>query len=111
MALLNVSVEGTAGGASGEVDGMRDPEPMCMHKTVAVSSQAANNGSQWPSASWMDGSPRLVGSSVKATAWAPRSALRRTSAAARWGSHRGIRGSGMSRLPVPPHHSSIIQSL
>ena len=46
MALPNVSVEPTAAGASVEVDGIFDDEPMCMLMTVLVSSQARKNGSQ-----------------------------------------------------------------
>ena len=42
----NVSVEPTAGGASADVDGIFDDEPMCMQMTVPVSSHAAKNGSQ-----------------------------------------------------------------
>ena len=57
MALLNVSVEPTAGGASGDVDGIFDDEPMCMLTTVPVSSHASKNGSQY-AASWIDGRPR-----------------------------------------------------
>ena len=34
------------GGASGDVAGICDDEPMCMHTTVCVSSHAAKNGSQ-----------------------------------------------------------------
>ena len=47
--LANVSVEPTAGGASGDVDGIFEPDPMCMLIVVPVSSQAAKNGSQYPS--------------------------------------------------------------
>ncbi len=46
MELPKLSVAATATGASGEVAGIRDDEPMCMHTTVAVSAQAANRGSQ-----------------------------------------------------------------
>ncbi len=46
IALPNVSVEPTAGGASAEVDGIFDDEPMCMLMTVPVSAQARKNGSQ-----------------------------------------------------------------
>ena len=46
MQLVNVAVDCTAGGASAEVDGIRDPEPMCMQTTTPVSAQAANSGSQ-----------------------------------------------------------------
>jgi len=82
-----------------------------MQITVPVSSQAATNGSHQRSASWTDGSPRLVGSSEKHTARTPRAALRRTSAAASRESHSGIRHSGIRRPPDPAHHSSTIQSL
>jgi hypothetical protein len=41
-----VRVEPTAGGASAEVDGIFDDEPMCMLITVPVSEQARKNGSQ-----------------------------------------------------------------
>jgi len=41
-----VSVDPTAGGASPEVEGILDEEPMCMLTTVSVSAQAAKNGSQ-----------------------------------------------------------------
>jgi hypothetical protein len=46
MALLNVSVEPTAAGASGDVEGIFDDDPMCMQITVPVSAQARKNGSQ-----------------------------------------------------------------
>ena len=46
VALVWVRVDPTAGGASAEVDGIFDDEPMCMLTTVPVSSQAAKNGSQ-----------------------------------------------------------------
>ena len=46
MALPKLSVAATATGASAEVAGIFDDEPMCMHTTVPVSSQAAKNGSQ-----------------------------------------------------------------
>ena len=46
MALPNVSVEPTAAGASAEVDGIFDDEPMCMLMTVPVSAQARKKGSQ-----------------------------------------------------------------
>src|SRR5690349_2483752 len=82
-----VSVDDTAGGASADVDGILDPEPLCMQITVPVSSHAATNGSQYRLASCTDGSPRLPGSSEKHTALTPRAALRRTSSAASTGSH------------------------
>jgi hypothetical protein len=109
MALLKLSVAATPVGASGEVAGMRDDDPMCMLIVVAVSAQAAKNGSQKPE--WIDGSPRWGGISLKHTAWTPRAALRRTSSAARSASHSGTMMSGMSRPGWSPHHSSTIQSL
>ena len=42
----NVSVEPTAAGASGEVLGIFEPEPICMMMVVAVSLQAAKKGFQ-----------------------------------------------------------------
>ena len=57
MALLKLSVAWTEAGASGEVAGIFDDEPMCMHTTVSVSSQASKKGSQC-SLSWMLGRPR-----------------------------------------------------
>src|SRR5215831_8331564 len=80
MAFWNVRVDDTMNGASGEVAGIRDDEPMCMHTTVPVSWQAAKNGSQWPE--WIDGRPSGWGFSENATAKLPRDAERRTSAAA-----------------------------
>ena len=109
MALLNDSVAATATGASGDVAGMRDDEPMCMQMTVDVSSHAAMNGSHAPE--WIDGSPRCGGISLKHTACAPRAALRRTSAAASSASHSGTIGRGRSWPSESPHHSSTIQSL
>ena len=41
-----MSVAATATGASADVAGIRDDEPMCMLIVVCVSSQAAKNGSQ-----------------------------------------------------------------
>jgi hypothetical protein len=41
----------TPAGASGLVDCILDPEPMCMQMTVPVSLQAVNSGSQKPSRS------------------------------------------------------------
>src|SRR3546814_14967673 len=87
MAFENVSVELTMNGASGEVAGMRDDEPMCMHNTVPVSWQAAKNGSQWRPLSCTEGRPSGCGFSENVTAKQPRAALRRPSAAARCGSH------------------------
>ena len=57
------------------------------------------------------GSPRCGGISEKQTAWTPRSALRRTSAAASSASHSGMMISGMRWPSESPHHSSTIQSL
>src|SRR5262245_56353518 len=109
--LANVSVDPTAGGAAGEDDGIFESEPMCLVMTAWASLQASKNGSQWPYLSWIDGSSRFGGISLKHTACTPRAALRRTSLAASTGSHNGIRHSGIRRPPDSPHHSSTIQSL
>jgi hypothetical protein len=109
MALPKERVVATPPGASAEVAGILDDEPMCMHTTVEVSWQAAKNGSHFPE--WMLGRPRWGGISLKHTARTPRSALRRTSAAASSALHNGMRQSGTSRPPLSAHHSSTIQSL
>src|SRR5262249_25003085 len=109
MALPKLSVAATATGASPDVAGIFDDEPMCMHTTVPVSAQAAKNGSHSPL--WMLGRPSTAGISLKQTARAPRAALRRTSAAASSASQSGMIGSGIKRPPLPAHHSSTIQSL
>ena len=112
MAFWNVSVELTMNGASGDVDGIFDDEPMCMLTTVSVSSHAAKNGSQYGPCRGPTAGRAGSGFSEKATAWLPLSAQRRISAAASSASHSGTIVSGMSRpLPSPAHHSSIIQSL
>ena len=99
-------------GASGDVAGMRDDEPMCMQRTELVSSHAANSGFQNPSLSCTEGSPSGYGFSVNVMAWLPFSAQRYTSSADSLASHRGTIVSGMSRPRASPaHHSSIIQSL
>src|SRR5580704_10370418 len=46
VALVCVKVDPTAGGASAEVDGIFEDEPMCMLTTVRVSAQARKKGSQ-----------------------------------------------------------------
>src|SRR5262249_18789679 len=110
-AFMYVSVEPTAGGASFDVDGIFDDEPMCMHTTVPVSAHARKNGSQQPSASWIDGNPRNAGISVNATAWPPRAAFLWISSPASSESHSWMIGSGINRPSDPAHHSSNIQSL
>ena len=109
MALLKLRVAATAAGASADVAGIRDDDPMCMQTTVSVSAQAAKNGSH--AAPCTLGRPRCGGISLKHTACTPRAALRRTSAAASSASHSGTRHSGIRRPPESPHHSSTIQSL
>src|SRR3546814_1325637 len=114
MAFENVSVELTMNGASGEVAGMRDDEPMCMHNTVPVSWQAAKNGSQWRPLSCTEGRPSGCGFSENVTAKQPRAALRRTSAVASCGSHSGTIPSGISRTAPSPRsaeHTSELHSL
>src|SRR4051812_25343585 len=59
IALPKLSVAWTAGGASGEADGIWEDEPMCMQTTVVVSWQAVKNGSHAPV--WMLGRPRYGG--------------------------------------------------
>src|SRR6187455_2927291 len=93
IAFENVSVLDTMNGASGDVAGMRELDPMCMHTTVAVSWHAANIGSQ--AFEWIDGRPSGCGFSEKAMAWLPLTAHRRTSSAASTGSHSGTIVSGM----------------
>ena len=109
IALPKLNVAATATGASAEVAGIFDDDPMCMHTTVPVSAHAAKNGSQSPV--WMLGRPSTAGISLKHTARAPRDALRRTSAAASSASQSGMIGSGIRRPALSPHHSSTIQSL
>src|SRR4029078_9142659 len=103
IALLKLSVAATATGASPDVAGICDDDPMCMHTTVFVSWHAKKNGSHSPE--WIDGSPSLGGISLKHTACTPRAALRRTSSAASCASHSWMIGSGISRAPHPAHHS------
>ena len=99
-----------ARGASGEVEGIDDDDPMCIDTVVSVSSHASHTVSQAPV--YMDGSPSLDGFSENATAKQPLAAQRRTSAAASSMSHSGSSASGIRRpRPAPPPQSSIIQSL
>ncbi len=66
MAFPNDRVAWTAGGASDEVAGILEDEPMCMQTTVPVSAHVARNGSHAPE--WMLGNPRCGGISLKHTA-------------------------------------------
>src|SRR5215204_5958182 len=109
MQLVNVMVDPTEGGASGEVDGIFDDEPMCMFTTTLHSLQASKKGSHSPE--WIEGSPRNGGISLKQVAVTPRSAIRRTSTADCTGSQSGTIISGARRPSVPAHHSSTCQSL
>src|SRR3954467_14454837 len=112
IAFEKVRVELTMNGASGDVAGMRDDEPMCMHTIVSVSSHARNSGSQNLFLSCTEGSPSGCGFSENAIAKLPLSAQRRTSSAHSCESHSGTIVNGMRRpLASPAHHSSIIQSL
>src|SRR5258705_2128407 len=74
-AFCAVSAIVTAIGASGDVMGSLELDPMCMLMTVSVSLHTAKNGSQW--SEWTLGSFRRGGSSEKATAFDPLSAHRR----------------------------------
>src|SRR3954452_11471685 len=107
--LLKLNVAATATGASLDVLGICDDEPMCMHTTVFVSSHAAKNGSHAPE--WIDGRPSLGGISLEQTACKPRAALRRTSSAASCAPQSGMMISGINLPSLSPHHSSTIQSL
>jgi len=112
MALENVSVLDTMNGASGDVAGIFELDPMCMQTTVPVSSHARKNGSQKRSLSWTDGRPSGWGFSLKETPRLPFAAHRRTSAAAISASQSGTMVRGSRRpLPSPADHSSSIQSL
>src|SRR5580704_6560196 len=93
IAFPKLSVAATATGASPDVAGILDDEPICMQTTVRVSSQAAKKGSQYPL--WMLGRPRWGGISLKQTARTPRAALRRTSAAAFSATHKGMMHNGI----------------
>src|SRR3954469_21591782 len=66
-------------GAPVDVAGADDDDPTCRETTVSVSGHAGGNGSQWPVCS--DGRPSRSGSSGNVTAWKPRAALARISAA------------------------------
>src|SRR5262249_16109139 len=99
-------------GASGDVAGMREDDPMCMQTTVPVSSHAWNSGYQNLFLSCTDGIPSGCGFSENAIAKLPLSAHRRTSSAHSCASHNGTIVNGIRRpLASPAHHSSIIQSL
>src|SRR3954470_14500455 len=67
IALLNDSVAATATGASDDVAGICDDDPMCMHTTVLVAWHVAKKGSHSPP--WIVGSPSFDGISLKQTAW------------------------------------------
>jgi len=56
MALPNVNAEATSAGASGDVEGIFDDEPMCIWMDTPCSAHAAKNGSQY--SVWIDGRPR-----------------------------------------------------
>src|SRR3954453_12283197 len=91
--LANVSVEPTAAGASFDVDGICDDEPMCMLMTVPVSLDAARNGSQCSVCTL--GRLSRGGISLKQTGRTPRAALRRTPPAMSCGSHSGAMINGI----------------
>ena len=70
----------TSGGASSQVYGSFDEDPMCVQTGMPASAQAANTGSQYRRRSCTDGSPSAAGFSEKVTARAPFAAQRSTSA-------------------------------
>src|SRR6476469_5323875 len=80
IALPKLRLAATATGASADVAGIFELEPMCMQTTFRVSWHAAKKGSHSPE--WMLGRPRCGGISEKHTARTPRAAFRRTPAAA-----------------------------
>ena len=80
-AFMYVSVEPTAGGASGDVDGIFDDEPMCMHTTVL--GLGARLEERVPVAVGVVDRRQAEERrdlARSATAWPPRAALRRISA-------------------------------
>src|SRR5215217_1390848 len=79
-----VSASETARGASTDVMGNDDDDPMCRLTTVSVTSHAAHNGSQCDV--WMLGNFSRAGFSENAIANDPFVAQRFTSVAARCGS-------------------------
>ena len=95
-------------GDSGEVGGAICPDPVWTQTTVSVSSHARSSGSQWSVCT--DGSPRLFMLSGNVIALKPRSALRRTSAAATSGSPSQTSCSGIMRSGYVPAHTSWCQS-
>ena len=98
IALPKLSVAATAAGASADVAGICDDDPMCMQTTVLGLLRTRRRTG--PSRrSGCDGRPRCGGISLKHTARTPRAALRRTSAAASSASHSGMMHSGIRRPP------------
>src|SRR3974390_1348920 len=98
--LMPEHVTFTSMGASGAVWIINPSDPIWTHTTVSQSSQAAQKGSQWSEC--REGSPRVYGFLENATAWQPRSAIRRISLAASSGSHKGTRQIGMNRPGYAP---------
>src|SRR3954452_4880930 len=87
IALPKLNVAATAGGASADVDGICDDDPMCMQVSVSVSAHASKNGSQSPECS--GGRPSLAGIADIAPSRPPWAALCRNSAALSPTSHSG----------------------
>ena len=83
--------------------------PKCIDTGISHSCTASQNGSQW--SVWNEGSPSGTGFSGNDTDRAPLAAVRRISAAARWGSSSGTSTRGISRSGAAAHHSSRVQSL
>ena len=78
----------TDGGASGDVAGICDDEPMCMQTTVPV--LGARGEERVPVAGVDRRQPEVVRDLAEATACTPRAALRRTSSTASSTSHSGM---------------------
>ena len=83
----------TPKGASGDVFGLTDDEPICVQSGIFVSFAAAKNPSHSPE--WIDGKPSACTFSENAIAFAPLSAHRCTSATASAVSHNGTMIIGM----------------
>src|SRR5690348_9763140 len=83
----------TPKGASGDVFGLTEDDPMCVHNGIFVSFTTAKKSSHAPE--WMDGNPNGCRFSEKAMALAPLPAHRSVSSTAKRVSHNGMMTIGM----------------
>ena len=104
-----ISVRVTSIGASTDVTGNFDDDPMWKHTIVPSSAQAAQNGSHHSLCRL--GKSVHSGFSENVNAWHPFAAMRFTSATIASWSQIGAIASGMNRPGYVPHHSSTCQSL